>query len=125
METPAADARPRPRLPWIVVLSGFLAVAGFFLWTEHRAHLLGALPYLLLLAWPTLVTLLMFPILIVMYVRLARREKGEVRAQFGAAWDAYAADVPSFVPRLGRRLAKAGTAPRPGGHVSGEHERPE
>ena len=52
MEAPAADARPRLRLPWIVVLSGFLAVAGFFLWTEHRAHLLGALPYLLLLACP-------------------------------------------------------------------------
>ena len=29
---------------------GFLAVAGFFLFTEHRAHLLGILPYLLLLA---------------------------------------------------------------------------
>lgn len=30
----------------------FLGVAGFFLWTEHRAHLLGALPYLLLLLCP-------------------------------------------------------------------------
>jgi hypothetical protein len=29
-----------------------LAVAAFFLWTEHRAHLLGALPYLLLLLCP-------------------------------------------------------------------------
>jgi hypothetical protein len=27
-----------------------LAIAAFFLWTEHRAHLLGALPWLLLLA---------------------------------------------------------------------------
>lgn len=33
-------------------LMGFLAVAAFFLWTEHRAHLLGALPYLLVLACP-------------------------------------------------------------------------
>lgn len=32
-----------------VVLLAFLAIAAFFLWTEHRAHLLGALPYLLLL----------------------------------------------------------------------------
>jgi hypothetical protein len=30
----------------------FLGIALFFLWTEHRAHLLGALPYLLLLACP-------------------------------------------------------------------------
>ncbi len=35
---------------WILV--AFLAIAAFFLFTEHRAHLLGALPFLLLLACP-------------------------------------------------------------------------
>jgi hypothetical protein len=35
-----------------LVLVGFLSVVGFFLWTEHRAHLFGALPYLLFLACP-------------------------------------------------------------------------
>lgn len=34
------------------VFWGFVAVAAFFLFTEHRAHLLGWLPYLLLLACP-------------------------------------------------------------------------
>lgn len=34
------------------VLIGFLAIAAFFLWTEHRAHILGILPYLLVLACP-------------------------------------------------------------------------
>lgn len=34
------------------VLAGFVAIALFFLLTEHRAHLLGALPYLLVLACP-------------------------------------------------------------------------
>ncbi len=34
------------------VLIGFLAIAGFYLWTEHRAHLLGALIFLPLLACP-------------------------------------------------------------------------
>lgn len=43
-------ARHSGRSKW--VLAGFLLVAAFFLWTEHRAHLLGALPYLLLLACP-------------------------------------------------------------------------
>lgn len=43
-----AGFRSRMRL----VLLGFLAIAAFFLFTEHRAHLLGALPYLLLLACP-------------------------------------------------------------------------
>lgn len=34
------------------VLIAFLAIAAFFLLSEHRAHLLGALPFLLLLACP-------------------------------------------------------------------------
>ena len=35
-----------------VVFWGFALVALFFLYTEHRAHLFGALPYLLLAACP-------------------------------------------------------------------------
>lgn len=42
--------RPANRGKW--VLFGFLAVAAYFLWTEHQAHLMSALPYLLLLACP-------------------------------------------------------------------------
>lgn len=38
------------RSKWALV--GFLLVAAFFLWSEHRAHALGVLPYLLLLACP-------------------------------------------------------------------------
>lgn len=37
-----------------LVLLGFLAIAGFYLLTEHTAHVFGALPYLLLLACPLL-----------------------------------------------------------------------
>ncbi len=43
---PAAASRAK----W--AFAGFAAVAAFFLFTEHRAHFLGALPYLLLLACP-------------------------------------------------------------------------
>lgn len=32
----------------------FLVIAGFFLVSEHRAHVLGVLPFLLLLACPLL-----------------------------------------------------------------------
>jgi hypothetical protein len=46
----APDERPDSRWKW--ALAGFLAVAAFFLWAEHRAHLFGALPYLLILACP-------------------------------------------------------------------------
>lgn len=36
------------------VLIGFVLIAGFFLLTEHRAHVLGALPYVLLALCPLL-----------------------------------------------------------------------
>lgn len=35
-----------------IVLMGFLAIAGFFLILEHRAHLLGWLPFLIILLCP-------------------------------------------------------------------------
>lgn len=35
----------RSRIGWVFL--GFLAIAGFFLLTEHRAHALGALPFVL------------------------------------------------------------------------------
>lgn len=38
----------------IVATLGFLLIAGFFLRTEHRAHLYGVLPFLFLLACPLL-----------------------------------------------------------------------
>lgn len=39
--------RPAPsRLRTGVALTGFLLLAGYFLWTEHRAHVIVALPYL-------------------------------------------------------------------------------
>ena len=62
-----------------------------------------------LLQWPTVLTLLMFPLLVAMYVRLARHEEAEARRTFGAAYDAYAAVTPAWFPRL----AKPPSADRP------------
>jgi protein-S-isoprenylcysteine O-methyltransferase Ste14 len=58
-----------------------------------------------LLQWPTLLTLLMFPVLVFMYGRLAVTEEREMRDRFGAEFDAYAARTPRFVPRLRQRTA--------------------
>jgi len=47
--------RPAPRrMPVWLGLCLFLAIAGFLLWEEHRAHLLGALPYVFLLLCPVI-----------------------------------------------------------------------
>jgi hypothetical protein len=52
MNTGRDEAKPFLRTPAGIALLAFLAVAAFFLWTEHRAHLLGVLPWLLLAACP-------------------------------------------------------------------------
>lgn len=47
-----------------------------------------------LVQWPTVLTLAMFPVLVVMYVRLARREEREARSIFGEAY------APAWLPKL-------------------------
>lgn len=56
-----------------------------------------------LLQWPTILTLLMFPVLLVMYGRLAVTEERDMETAFGAAWRAYAARTPRFLPDLSPR----------------------
>ena len=56
-----------------------------------------------LLQWPTLLTLLMFPILLLMYGRLAITEEADMRKQFGAEYEAWAAHTPRFIPSFGTR----------------------
>lgn len=53
-----------------------------------------------LIQWPTLLTLLMFPVLVLMYVRLSLSEERQTEQEFGQAWRDYAARTPRFVPRL-------------------------
>ncbi len=82
---------------------GKLATTGPYSSVRHPQYLgLITIMFGFLLQWPTLITLIMFPILVAVYVRMARREESEVRAQFGPKWDEYAARTPAFIPRLGR-----------------------
>lgn len=53
-----------------------------------------------LLQWPTIPTLVMFPILVWIYARLAKKEEEEMRAGFGQLYEAYASKTPAFIPRL-------------------------
>ena len=54
-----------------------------------------------LLQWPTILTLAMFPVLVGMYVHLARQEECDARADFGDAYDRYAARTPGWFPQFG------------------------
>lgn len=56
-----------------------------------------------LLQWPTLPTLLMFPVLVFVYIRLARREEAMAQAEFGTGYRVYMAQTPPFVPAFRRQ----------------------
>lgn len=51
------------------------------------------------LQWPTILTLIMFPILVWMYMRLARSEEKEAQKEFGSLWGEYAKRTPAFIPK--------------------------
>lgn len=54
-----------------------------------------------LLQWPTLITLIMFPVLVYVYGRLARREEYEMEQEFGDDYLCYKNRTPAFIPRWG------------------------
>lgn len=57
----------------------------------------------MLVQWPTLITLAMWPILMYAYYRLAMREEKAVEAQFGEAYRQYKVRIPAFIPRFNRQ----------------------
>lgn len=84
--------------------AGTVATSGPYAIVRHpqyAAFLLIMLGFLV--QWPTIPTLALFPILTVVYARLARNEEHEVLAHgdhaFAEAYAAYAARTPFLVPR--------------------------
>lgn len=53
-----------------------------------------------LLQWPTIVTIIMFPILVYIYIRLARNEENQVVKEFGEEYKHYAEVTPGFIPKI-------------------------
>lgn len=85
-----------------------LATTGPYAVIRHPQYVAFVLILLgFLLQWPTLLTLLMFPILLLMYARLAIAEEAEMRKTFGAEFDAYAARTPRFLPSWSKHTSAA------------------
>ena len=53
-----------------------------------------------LLQWPTLLTLVMFPILVWVYARLAKAEERDSIAEFGSEYERYCNGTPAFFPKF-------------------------
>jgi protein-S-isoprenylcysteine O-methyltransferase Ste14 len=52
--------------------------------------------------WPTIFSVALFPIIVLAYTLLARREEQHMLAQFGEEYRAYQRRVPMFVPGKGQ-----------------------
>jgi len=77
-----------------------LVETGIYARLRHPQYLgLIVLTLGLLVWWPTILTVSMWPVLSWMYVRLARREERNLAAKFGEAFEAYRRSVPGFWPR--------------------------
>ena len=86
---------------------GALVTSGIYRYLRHPQYL-GLILIVIgfNVQWPTLPTLVMGPVLVVMYIWLARREDAELAMHFGEEYRSYAARTPAFVPwARGRRIS--------------------
>lgn len=80
-----------------------LATTGPYTYVRHPQYVGFILVMFgFLLQWPTILTLVMFPVLVWMYVRLARQEEREAITEFGDTYRKYMENVPGFIPKLDR-----------------------
>jgi len=88
------------RVLYLAQKTGTLAEFGPYAHVRHPQYVgFVLIMFGFLFQWPTILTLAMFPILLVMYWRLALREEREVEAEMGDMYRRYAARVPRFMPR--------------------------
>ena len=77
-----------------------LAATGLYAHMRHPQYVAFVIiMFGFLLQWPTLLTVLMFPVLVLVYIRLARREEQDAAREFGEAYQQYMARTPAFLPR--------------------------
>ena len=88
---------------------GELVTTGLYRWVRHPQYsALFLITVGMLIQWPTLVTAAMWPVLMFMYYRLARREEKEMGTRFGDKYISYSKRVPMFLPKLASAGAVSG-----------------
>ena len=92
-----------------------VAVGGPYAYVRHPQYLAFiAVMFGFLLQWPTLLTLLMFPVLVIAYGRLARSEERESLQRLGDAYRQYTQTTPAFWPRISQLRRSATASPASG-----------
>ncbi|MCZ7381293.1 MAG: isoprenylcysteine carboxylmethyltransferase family protein [Candidatus Methanoperedens sp.] len=81
--------------------NGELVIDGMYRYVRHPQYLgLIILTIGLLIQWPTIITLAMWPVLVLMYYRLAKREEKEALEAFGERYEEYKRQTPMFFPSI-------------------------
>ena len=79
-----------------------LATTGTYAYVHHPQYGAFALVMMgFLVQWPTILTLIMFPIPVSVYKKLAGREERDTLLEFGEEYSRYMAKIPGFIPRFG------------------------
>ncbi len=81
-----------------------LVTKGIYRYVRHPQYL-GLILVTLgwLIHWPTVPTAAMWPILVAMYYRLAKKEEKEMEERFGERYSLYKEKVSMFIPRLSNK----------------------
>jgi protein-S-isoprenylcysteine O-methyltransferase Ste14 len=83
-----------------------LATTGIYARIRHPQYVAFiAIMFGFLLQWPTILTLVMFPLLVWMYVRLAHTEERDALREMGREYEDYAAVTPRWIPHWGSQGA--------------------
>ena len=81
-----------------------LATTGLYARIRHPQYVAFVIiMFGFLLQWPTLITLVMFPILVAVYARLAKSEERDMSAEFGTEYEQYRQHTPAFIPTFTKR----------------------
>ncbi len=80
---------------------GELVTTGIYSYVRHPQYSgLLLITIGMLIQWPTIITLTMWPILTYAYYKLATREEREIEKKFGEEYSAYKRAIPAFVPNF-------------------------
>lgn len=87
---------------------GRLVTDGIYAYMRHPQYTgIFIITLAFMIQWPTLPTLILWPFVIAMYVRLARREEQDVLEKYPEQYREYMERTPMFFPRLRRRTTSA------------------
>lgn len=80
--------------------NGELVTSGIYKYIRHPQYSGFVLMIVgFLIQWPTIITLIMAPILLVMYTKLAKKEEKKMVELFGEKYEEYRKQVPAFIPK--------------------------